>query len=96
MFAEMLKQPRALVVSLVMHLAVIGLMVLNLSFVDRAKDIKGGQLAKTVQAEMVDLKEVEQQKHKIHSYSPSSASRLSWDCRRSEPEGAALCVFIQG
>ena len=62
MFAEMLKHPRALVLSLVMHLAVIALMVLNLHFADRPKHIKGGQLEKTVQAEMVDLKEIEQQK----------------------------------
>jgi TolA protein len=60
--AELLKHPRALVLSLVMHLAVIALMVLNLTFADKPKHIKAGTMAKTVQAEMVDLKAIEEQK----------------------------------
>ncbi|MDC1286734.1 hypothetical protein N8198_02485, partial [Gammaproteobacteria bacterium] len=61
MIVELLKHPRALVLSLLMHLAVIALMVLNLTFADKPKHIKGGQVVKTVQAEMVDLKQVEKQ-----------------------------------
>ena len=67
MLEELLKHPRALVLSLLMHLAVIGLMVVNLSFSERPKQMKAGQLAKTVQAEVIDLKQLEardQQKRK--------------------------------
>jgi len=60
--AELLKHPRALVLSLLMHLAVIALMVLNLTFADKPKHIKAGTMAKTVQAEMVDLEQIEEQK----------------------------------
>ncbi len=42
MLAELLKHPRALVLSLLMHLVVIALMVLNLAFIDRPKQIKAG------------------------------------------------------
>jgi len=59
--AEMLKHPRALVLSLLLHLGVIALMVLNLSFIERPKQIKAGQMAQTVQAEMIDLNQLKQQ-----------------------------------
>ena len=61
MIADLLKHPRALLLSLVLHLAVIALMVLNLNFADKPRDTRAGQV-KTVQAEMVDLKQVEKQK----------------------------------
>ena len=61
MLAEMLKHPRALVLSLLLHLGVIALMVLNLSFIERPKQIKAGQMAQTVQAEMIDLNQLKQQ-----------------------------------
>ena len=62
MFAELLKHPRALVLSLVFHLGVIALMVLNLTFSDRPEHIKAGAVVKTVQAEMIDLNQIEEQK----------------------------------
>jgi len=61
-FAELLKHPRALVLSLLFHLGIIAVMVLNLTFVDRPKQLKAGPTAKTVQAEIVDLKQIEEQK----------------------------------
>ena len=62
MIADLFKHPRALVLSLLMHLAVIALMVLNLTFADKPMHTRAGQEVKTVQAEMVDLKQVEKQK----------------------------------
>ena len=62
MIADLLKHPRALVLSLVFHLGIIGLMVVNLTFFERPMQIKSGPVAKTVQAEMVDLKQIEEQK----------------------------------
>jgi colicin import membrane protein len=62
--AELLKHPRALVLSLLVHFAVIALMVLNLTFFDKPKHLKAGPVAKTVQAEMVDLKQIEEQNKK--------------------------------
>ena len=59
MLAELLKHPRALVGSLLLHLAVIGLMVLNLSFSDRPEQIKVGSEVPTVQAEVIDIKQLE-------------------------------------
>ena len=62
MIAELLKHPRALVLSLVFHLGIIALMVVNLAFFERPVKIKAGQQAKVVQAEMVDLKQIKEQK----------------------------------
>ena len=42
MLSELLKHPRALVLSLLLHVGVIALMVLNLTFIDRPQQIKAG------------------------------------------------------
>ena len=77
MLAELLKHPRALVLSALMHLAVIALMVLNLTFADKPKHLKAGQLAKTVQAEMVDIKQLEQkeQQKKLEAQRKAEAEK---------------------
>ena len=48
MFAELLKHPRALAFSLLFHAVIIGLMVFNLTFIDKPKNILAGEVAKTV------------------------------------------------
>ena len=58
MFAELRKHPRALWFSLLFHAVIIGAMVLNLSFIDKPKQIKAGQ-ARTVKAEIVDIEQLE-------------------------------------
>jgi len=57
--SELLKQPRALLLSILFHAVIIGVMVVNLSFIDKPTQIRAGQLAKTVQAEMIDSKVLE-------------------------------------
>ena len=59
MLSELRKHPGALLISLALHALVIGLMVLNLSFFDKLQDIKVGPVAKTVQAEVVDQKQLD-------------------------------------
>ena len=59
MFAELLKHPRALFFSLLFHAVIIGLMIFNLKFVDKPKNVLSGQVAKTVKAEVVDQQQLE-------------------------------------
>ena len=59
MLAELLKHPRALLISLALHAVVIGLIVFNFHFVDRPDLIKPGQVEKTVKAEVVDQQQLE-------------------------------------
>ena len=59
MFAELLKHPRALAFSVLLHAVIIGLMIFNLKFVDKPQNITAGQVAKTVKAEVVDQQQLE-------------------------------------
>ena len=44
MLSELFKQPRAILLSILFHAIVIGVMVVNLSFVDRPKRLQPGVL----------------------------------------------------
>ena len=60
MLAELFKHPRALLLSLFLHGLIIGVMVLNLTFIDRPKQIQADKVAKTVKAEVVDVQQLEE------------------------------------
>ena len=62
MLSELRKHPRALFISLAFHAVVIVAMIVNLQFVDKPTKIKAGQVAKTVQAEVIDSKQLEDRK----------------------------------
>ena len=54
MLQQLLKHPRALGLSLVGHVVVLGLVFVSLDFDDKPETIRAGQVEKTVQAEIVD------------------------------------------
>ena len=75
MFAELRKHPRALVLSLLLHAAIIAMMVLNLTFSDRPQQIKAGQQS-TVQAEVIDLKQLEAREQQKQAEAKRKAASL--------------------
>ena len=60
MLSELLNNPKGLAVSLVLHAILIGLIVVNLDFFDKPKQIKAGQIPQSIKAEVVDTKQLEQ------------------------------------
>ena len=58
MLSELLQHPRALLGSVLLHLAVIGLMVINLSFFDKPSEIKVGAKVPMVEAEIIEILKV--------------------------------------
>ena len=62
MLSELLKHPRAILLSIALHVVLLGAFFLNFNFADESKLQKQGELAKTVKAEIVDLQQLEAQK----------------------------------
>jgi len=63
-FSELLQHPRALVLSVVFHVAIIGMVFINFDFSDKTILVKQADLSKTVQAQIIDRQQLEQQKNK--------------------------------
>jgi colicin import membrane protein len=83
-FAELLKNPRALVLSLLFHLAMIGLVVFKLNFSERPDKIKFGAEVSTIQAEVIDLKilEARDQQKKDETKRKAEKKRRQEEARR--------------
>ncbi len=59
MQSELLKHPKALLFSVILHVVFLGIFFLNFNFVADPKLQKQGQVAKTVKAEIIDHKQLE-------------------------------------
>ena len=59
MLSELFKNPKALGISALLHLLVIGVVFINLSFSEKPVLVKAGNQVKTVQAEVVDSDQLE-------------------------------------
>ena len=59
MFSPAGKFPRALLLSALFHLFILGLIILDLTFFDPPKKIQAGPPVKTIKAEVIDLKQLE-------------------------------------
>ncbi|MFT5219782.1 MAG: translation initiation factor IF-2, partial [Gammaproteobacteria bacterium] len=59
MLSELFKNPKALGISALLHLIVIGLVFINLSFSEKPVLVKAGNKVKTVQAEVVDSEQLD-------------------------------------
>ena len=64
MFSELLQHPRALVISVVFHVAIIGIIFINFDFSDKTILVKQADISKTVEAKLIDRQQLEQQKNK--------------------------------
>ncbi len=59
MQSELLKHPKALLFSVILHVVFLGIFFLNFNFVADPKLQKQGQVAKTVKAEIIDQRQLE-------------------------------------
>jgi colicin import membrane protein len=63
-FSELLQHPRALVLSVLFHVAIIVMVFIDFDFRDKAILVKQADLSKTVKAQIIDRQQLEQQKNK--------------------------------
>ena len=62
MLADLLKHPKALIFSVLFHVVILGLIVIDLSFTDKQDMMKVGEVAKTIKAEVIESTQLEQEK----------------------------------
>jgi colicin import membrane protein len=83
-FSELLQHPRALVISVVFHVAIIGMVFINFDFSDKTILVKQADLSKTVKAQIVDRQQLEQQKNKKEAKSEKRKQELAKQKRDRE------------
>lgn len=64
MVKELFKHPKALSISIVAHIIVLGAFLINTDFSDNPKLLKQGEVTKTVKAQVVNSQQLEEQKRK--------------------------------
>ena len=84
MFSELLRHPRALVFSVVFHVAIIVIGFINFDFSDKTILVKQADLAKTVKAEIIDQQQLEQQKNKKQAKAEKRSKELEKQKREKE------------
>jgi colicin import membrane protein len=83
-FSELLQHPRALVLSVVFHVAIIAIVFINYDFSDKTILVKQADLAKTVKAEIIDQQQLEQQKDKKKAEAEKRRKELEKQKREKE------------